>query len=142
MSENQPNTRRGADGRLWVEVATASGEAEAAILRGVLDGEGIPVWEYRESAGRAIGLGVGPLGTTTLYVPEELYEDAVALLDLGETEDAIWDEEDEALWADQMEFEDDLNGEDDLDWDEADEEDDELYGDDEDDDPDDDEEDY
>ena len=133
MSENQPNTRQGPDGRLWFEVATASGEAEAAILRGALDGEGIPVWEYHESAGRAIGLGVGPLGTTTLYVPEEFYEDAAALLELGETEETIWDEEDEALWADQAEYEDedDLEGEDDLDWD--DEEEDELYEDDEDD---------
>lgn len=140
MSEDKPNTRRGTDGRVWVEVATASGEAEAAILRGVLDSEGIPVWEYRESAGRAIGLGVGPLGVTTLYVPEEFHEDAMTLLDLGATEDEIWDEEDEALWADQAEFDDEQEDEDALDW--EDDEEDERYGDDEDDDWEDDEEDY
>jgi hypothetical protein len=78
--DDQRITRRGPGQRTWYQVATAGGEAEAALIKGLLESNGIPVWVYFESAGRAIGLGVGPLGATYLYTTAEYYEDALDLL--------------------------------------------------------------
>lgn len=80
MSQEE-HIRRSLDNRPWYVVATAPGEAVAAIIAGRLKTAGIPVWIYRESAGAAIGLSVGPLGTVEVLVPEDYYEEALALLE-------------------------------------------------------------
>ncbi len=77
--------RRGPDDRNWYVVAAIGGEARAAIVTGLLESAGIPVWTYRESAGVAIGLTVGVLGTVTIMVPESYYEEAMALLEADES---------------------------------------------------------
>ncbi len=81
MDERFPSTRRGPDNRPWYVVATAYGEAEAAIVAGLLKTAGIPTWVYWESAGRALGLTMGVLGTTDILTPEEYYEEAMVLLE-------------------------------------------------------------
>ncbi len=87
--------RQGPDERNWFVVATASGEAEASIYVGLLKSAGIPVWVYRESAGAAIGLGVGILGTVFIMTPEEFHEDALALLEGEEPVEIDLEGEDE-----------------------------------------------
>lgn len=83
--------RQGPDGRLWYRVAVAMGEAEAAILTGVLQTASIPTLTYRESAGLALPMNVGPLGTIEILTPEPYYEEALALLeaDLVEPNDDL-----------------------------------------------------
>lgn len=61
-------------------IATASGRLEAEILRSLLEAHGIPVWLLGESAGAAIGLGVGPLGEVEIRVPAEYGERAREVL--------------------------------------------------------------
>lgn len=76
--------RQGPDDRQWYVIATARGEAESAIIVGLLETANIPVWVYRESAGSAIGLGVGILGTVYILTPEEYYDEAMSLLEAGD----------------------------------------------------------
>ena len=64
-----------------VVVETTSGMMEAEILRGLLEAQGITVWLLQESAGRAIGLSVGPLGQVDLMVPADQAEEAKKILD-------------------------------------------------------------
>ena len=91
MSENHPTQRRGPDDQTWFLVATAGGDTKSAILKGALESAGIPVWVYRESAGRALGLGVGPLGATFIYTTEPFYEAALDLLAGPDAPDALED---------------------------------------------------
>lgn len=85
MTGNLPASRRGPDNRTWYVVATVGGEAEAAIITGRLESAGIPVWVYRESAGAAIGLTMGILGSVYVMTPEAYYEEAMALLEGGDS---------------------------------------------------------
>ncbi|MFP3854690.1 MAG: putative signal transducing protein [Anaerolineales bacterium] len=62
-------------------IATASGNVEAEILRGMLEAGGVQVWLRRESAGRAFGLNVGPLGRVELAVAVEQEEEALQILE-------------------------------------------------------------
>jgi hypothetical protein len=64
-----------------VVVETTSGMIEAEILRGLLQAKGITVWLLQESAGRAIGLSVGPLGQVDLMVPADQAAEATKVLD-------------------------------------------------------------
>ena len=113
MHEDSPIQRRGPDDRTWFLVATAGGDTEAAILKGALESAGIPVWVYRESAGRALGLGIGPLGASFLYTTEPFYEAALDLLAGPDAPDELEDGDyldGEATYAD--------DDEDSEDWDE------------------------
>jgi hypothetical protein len=78
--------REGPGGQVWIEVAVAHGEAQAAIVAGLLQSAGFPVYVYRESAGLAFPLSFGPLGEVTVMTLEQYYDDALALL---EDEDGI-----------------------------------------------------
>lgn len=64
-----------------VVVETTSGLIEAEILRGLLEANGINVWLSHESAGKVIGLSVGPLGQVDLMVPADQTEEAKKILD-------------------------------------------------------------
>jgi hypothetical protein len=64
----------------WEVVAVAHGLAEAAIIRGRLEFEGIPARVHQEPAGVAIGLTVGLLGQARVLVPEPLAERALEIL--------------------------------------------------------------
>jgi hypothetical protein len=65
----------------FVVVETTSGLIEAEILRGLLEANDITVWLSHESAGKAIGLSVGPLGQVDLMVPATQAEEAKKILD-------------------------------------------------------------
>ena len=65
----------------WVVIDNVSGDLQAEILRGLLEAQGIPVLLSRESAGRAIGLSIGPLGEVFILVKAENLQDAQRILD-------------------------------------------------------------
>jgi hypothetical protein len=64
----------------WETVAITQGLAEASIISGRLQAEGIPARMHREPAGVAIGLTVGRLGEARVLVPEPLLEQAREIL--------------------------------------------------------------
>ncbi len=64
----------------WEIVARTSGLLPAQIKAGRLEAEGIPARAWAESAGVAIGLTVGLLGTGFVSVPEDVAEQARAIL--------------------------------------------------------------
>jgi hypothetical protein len=55
----------------YLEIYRAMNQFDAESIRLLLDSFEIPVELIGESAGRAIGLGVGPLGEVSVYVPKE-----------------------------------------------------------------------
>jgi hypothetical protein len=65
----------------YVVVTTAAGTMQAEILRGLLESRDIPVVLRRESAGAAVGLGIGPLGEVDVCVPEDSEDAARQVLD-------------------------------------------------------------
>jgi hypothetical protein len=64
----------------WTTVALAQGLAEASIISGRLEIEGIPTRVHQEPAGVAIGLTVGLLGEARVLVPAPLLEQAREIL--------------------------------------------------------------
>ena len=65
----------------WEQVATTMGLAQAQIIAGRLQSEGIPARAWQESLGQSTGLVVGPLGMGHVLVPEEYADQALAILD-------------------------------------------------------------
>jgi hypothetical protein len=70
----------------WEVVAVTNGLAQAAIIQGRLDAEGIPARIHQEPAGVAIGLTVGTLGQAEVLVPEEMAEQALRVLEDSDQE--------------------------------------------------------
>lgn len=64
----------------WVEVMTTPGIMAATVVVGRLRAEGIPARAWQESAGGALGLTVGILGTGHVEVPEDYVEQANEVL--------------------------------------------------------------
>lgn len=64
----------------WEVVALANGLAEAAIIQGRLEAEGVPARVHQEPAGVAIGLTIGKLGQAKVMVPEPLVQRALDIL--------------------------------------------------------------
>jgi hypothetical protein len=64
----------------WEVVAVARGLAQAAIISGRLETEGIPTQVQQEPAGVAIGLIMGRLGEARVLVPAPLAERARGIL--------------------------------------------------------------
>jgi len=65
----------------WEIVAVAQGPAQAAIVRGHLESEGIPTQARGEAAGAVIGLTVGKLGEVKVLVPASMVERATEILE-------------------------------------------------------------
>ena len=63
-----------------VSVGTAAGQIEAEILKGLLVANDIDVWLNQESAGSAIGLGIGPMAEVEIMVRTAQAEEARQLL--------------------------------------------------------------
>jgi hypothetical protein len=63
-----------------VVIETVSGMLQAEILRALFESEGIPVWLSHESAGTAMGLGIGPLADVEIIVPNSFENTARQLL--------------------------------------------------------------
>lgn len=87
--------REGPDGQMWIEVAIAHGEAQAAIIAGMLESAGLPVLVYRESAGLALPVQFGRLGEVTVLTLEAYYDEALALLDAEDESDLLEEGDDE-----------------------------------------------
>jgi hypothetical protein len=66
-----------------VSVATADGQIEAEIIKGLLAANDIEVWLSQESAGSALGLTVGAMGEVKIMVRAEQAEQARSLLEEG-----------------------------------------------------------
>ena len=64
-----------------VVVCTAQGDAAAAIVKGRLESEGIPVLLSYESVGGILGVIVDGIGEVRIMVPERLAHDAKCVLD-------------------------------------------------------------
>jgi hypothetical protein len=79
-----------------VAVYTSSGPAQAALMKSMLEAEGIPVMSVQEGAGAAYGLVFGPLGEVTLLVSAKHAEAARALIREVEPEDPEEADEEEA----------------------------------------------
>ena len=59
-----------------VAVYTAAGQAEAALIKSLLEAKGIPVMVAQEGAGVAFGLTVGLMGMAEILVPEKYAAEA------------------------------------------------------------------
>ena len=64
----------------WVAVMTTNNPAQATILRGLLEAQGVAARLLQEPAARALGLQMGPLGQIHLLVPEEHQVEAEAIV--------------------------------------------------------------
>ena len=62
------------------EVYRAMNQSDAESIRLLLESFEIPVELIGESAGRAIGIGVGPLGEVSVFVPRERAVEASDLI--------------------------------------------------------------
>lgn len=73
----------------WEVVAVANGVAQASIIQGRLDADGIPARVHQEPAGIALGLTVGTLGQAEVLVPEPMVDRALAILEQSFQEDDV-----------------------------------------------------
>lgn len=64
----------------WMSVYSTYDTAEAHIVAGRLQHEGIASWVYQDTLGKTIGLRVGPLGEVLVLVRPEDYDDAKNIL--------------------------------------------------------------
>ncbi|MBI3242460.1 MAG: DUF2007 domain-containing protein [Chloroflexi bacterium] len=76
-----------------VVIYTAAGQAEANLIKSVLEAAGIPAMSTQEGAGAAFGLTVGLMGEARILVREEDAAEAKELLAAMEQEQP--DEEDD-----------------------------------------------
>jgi len=67
----------------WVEVAISQGWAEALVIKGLLESNGIPVRLGYEALGSILGLTMDGLGEIRVMVPRERQEEALCLLEGG-----------------------------------------------------------
>ncbi|MCK6627355.1 MAG: DUF2007 domain-containing protein [Anaerolineae bacterium] len=64
----------------WVIIRANLSPGEAVVIRGRLESEGIPTVLQQEAVGVVLGLTVGPLGSARVFVPEDRFEEAEAIL--------------------------------------------------------------
>ena len=64
-----------------VLIDSVPGMVEGELLRGLLQSQGVEVMLSHESAGTAIGLTAGPLGTVELWVRSDQAEQARRILE-------------------------------------------------------------
>lgn len=64
----------------WMIAYLADSEADAYIVAGRLESEGIESWVYHETFSRVTGIGVGAMAAPKVLVKPEDYERAVAIL--------------------------------------------------------------
>lgn len=64
-----------------VLVGRSAGQANAEMMKMVLESYGIQVFIYGESVGSAYGLTITPLGEVELWVPKSQSKEAAQILD-------------------------------------------------------------
>lgn len=65
----------------YVKIATVFDPAQAEILRGMLEAQGMPMLISKEAIGQVYGTFVGSMGEIEIYVAAEHEEAAKALVD-------------------------------------------------------------
>ena len=81
LADDMPRWRPYNPQRPLAEVAIEQGELLALLVKGRLESQGIPVAIQRESIGAIYGLTVDGLGQQRIFVPEELADEARAILE-------------------------------------------------------------
>ena len=82
---------QGSDNK-WSTVYIAQGMAQASIISGRLETEGIPIKLKYEAAGRIYGLTVDGLGEVIVQVPASLLEEAWrVLMDIYREDEIPWE---------------------------------------------------
>jgi hypothetical protein len=84
----------------WEKLTEVAGQGQADVLRGLLEAQGIPVWESQEGAGQVFAAVVGRLGRVEILVPTSYLEQAQQVLD--EMDEGVF--EDEELEVDEEEI--------------------------------------
>ena len=64
----------------WVVVSYPKTPAEASIVKGLLESEGIPVFIEQEAIGKTYGMTIDGLGQIKILVPAERKDEAEQLL--------------------------------------------------------------
>ena len=95
MSKNPQNSEE-----LMVAYVAGS-EAEAYIVVGRLENEGIDAFVSQEPAGKAYGISIGEMGSVKVVVRASDYERAQAVL-----EEDVEDDEEEDLYEDDEDYDD------------------------------------
>lgn len=81
QSDRAAETTPGGDEPVkWVVIRANLSPGEAVVIRGRLESEGIPAVLQQEAVGAVLGLTVGPLGSARVFVPEDRFEEAEAIL--------------------------------------------------------------
>ena len=65
----------------WEILTVVSGQLQAELIGGLLTAQGVETRLAQEGAGRAIGIGVGPLGEVEVLVRSSQIETAHTVLD-------------------------------------------------------------
>lgn len=65
----------------WVEICTAVNMMEAYLIKGRLESMAIPVMLKYEAAGQLYGITVDGLSEVRIFVPKELEQEAVDIID-------------------------------------------------------------
>jgi len=73
-----------ADTEKWVEIHQTSGQAEACIVKGRLESEGIPTLVEQEAIGKCYGFQADGLGRVRILVPETCEQQAREALVVNE----------------------------------------------------------
>ena len=87
------------DGVTWIEIASASSEDEANLLKGFLDNEGIPA-QIENVKFHMEPVNVGKMGEIRIFVSEEDEQRALDLLRKREDAFERLDDDDETLVTD------------------------------------------
>src|SRR5688572_4879664 len=82
----------------WMVVYTTYNNAEAHIVAGRLQSEGVKAWVHQEPFGSAMGITVGQFGEVRVVVNAEDYDTALAILD--EPIDMLSEDDDNLLESD------------------------------------------
>ncbi len=73
------------DDHEFIVVYSAFNSAEAHIIAGRLQSEGLRAWVHQEPAGSALGINVGMLGEVRVLVRDDDYEAALRILEDDDT---------------------------------------------------------
>ena len=83
-----------------VTVYQSQGMLGAQVIKGKLESAGLPVFLKYEAIGQVFGLTVDGLGRVEVQVPDDVSDEATALLDETLALDDDADDADEAAWPD------------------------------------------
>lgn len=72
----------------WKKLATVDGDLEAEVVCGLLEGEGIPARKKYRGIDQYLKIVMGPVVAVEIWVPEEKFAEAGAILKSFEAREA------------------------------------------------------